>query len=71
MTRYVANRLRVVRQVRYSEQRELPGSGLFLNGIPVATVELKSDFTQSVKDAVDQYRFDRTRSRRAKRPSHC
>ena len=32
---------------------------LFLNGIPVATVELKSDFTQSVEDAVDQYRFDR------------
>jgi type I restriction enzyme R subunit len=32
---------------------------LFLNGIPVATAELKSDFTQSVADAVDQYRFDR------------
>ena len=32
---------------------------LFLNGIPVATVELKSNFTQSVQDAVDQYRFDR------------
>lgn len=30
-----------------------------LNGIPVATVELKSDYTQSVEDAVDQYRFDR------------
>ena len=32
---------------------------LFLNGIPVATAELKTDFTQSVEDAVDQYRFDR------------
>jgi type I site-specific restriction-modification system R (restriction) subunit len=32
---------------------------LFLNGIPVATVELKTDFTQRVEDAVDQYRFDR------------
>jgi type I restriction enzyme R subunit len=32
---------------------------LFVNGIPVATAELKSDFTQSVGDAVDQYRFDR------------
>ena len=31
----------------------------FLNGIPVATAELKSEFTQSVYDAVDQYRFDR------------
>ncbi|CAK0781892.1 type I restriction enzyme, R subunit [Gammaproteobacteria bacterium] len=32
---------------------------LFLNGIPVATVELKTDFTQSIGDAIDQYRFDR------------
>jgi type I restriction enzyme R subunit len=30
-----------------------------LNGIPVATAELKTDFTQSVGDAIDQYRFDR------------
>jgi len=33
--------------------------GLFLNGLPVATAELKTDFTQSINDAVDQYRFDR------------
>ena len=32
---------------------------LFLNGIPVATVELKTDFTQSINDAIDQYCFDR------------
>ena len=32
---------------------------LFLNGLPVATAELKTDFTQSVEDAIDQYRFDR------------
>ena len=32
---------------------------LFLNGVPVATCELKSDFTQSVDDAVEQYKFDR------------
>ena len=32
---------------------------LFLNGLPVATGELKTDFTQSVDDAIDQYRFDR------------
>jgi type I restriction enzyme R subunit len=60
MTRYSANRLRVVRQVRYSEGNEnCLDLVFFLNGLPVATVELKSDFTQSVKDAVDQYRFDR------------
>jgi len=58
--RYAANRLRVVRQVRYSLWNENSiDLVLFLNGIPVATAELKSDFTQSVEDAVDQYRFDR------------
>jgi type I restriction enzyme R subunit len=58
--RYAANRLRVVRQLRYSLCNENAiDLVLFLNGIPVATVELKTDFTQSVEDAVDQYRFDR------------
>lgn len=58
--RYAANRLRVVRQVRYSLHNENAiDLVLFLNGIPVATVELKSNYTQSVEDAVDQYRFDR------------
>ncbi|AJX21922.1 type I restriction endonuclease subunit R [Burkholderia pseudomallei] len=58
---YAANRLRVVRQVRHSpnQPQDALDLGLFVNGIPVATVELKSDFTQSVQDAVDQYRFDR------------
>jgi type I restriction enzyme R subunit len=60
LARYQANRLRVVRQLRYSTANEnCIDLVLFLNGIPVATVELKTDFTQSVGDAVDQYRFDR------------
>jgi len=60
VARYEANRLRVVRQVRYSLANEnCIDLVLFLNGIPVATAELKTDFTQSVDDAVDQYRFDR------------
>lgn len=60
MARYGANRLRVVRQVRYSMHNENSiDLVLFLNGIPVATVELKTDFTQSIEDAVNQYRFDR------------
>ncbi len=60
VARYQANRLRVMRQVHYSL-----GSGnsldlvLFCNGLPVATCELKTDFTQRVQDAIDQYRFDR------------
>ncbi|MCB8820922.1 type I restriction endonuclease subunit R [Microvirga rosea] len=61
LARYEANRLRVVRQVRYSQGNENAiDLVLFLNGLPVATVELKTDFTQSVRDAVDQYKFDRS-----------
>lgn len=60
LARYEANRLRVVRQVRYSVHSENSiDLVLFLNGIPVATAELKTDFTQSIGDAIDQYRFDR------------
>jgi len=60
LARYQQNRLRVVRQVRYSRDHENSiDLVLFCNGIPVATLELKSDFTQSVGDAIDQYRFDR------------
>ena len=60
LARYAANRLRAVRQVHYSTSNENSlDLVLFLNGLPVATVELKTDFTQSVGDAIDQYRFDR------------
>jgi type I restriction enzyme R subunit len=60
LARYAANRLRVVRQVRYSLHNENSiDLVLFLNGIPVATVELKTEFTQSITAAVDQYRYDR------------
>ncbi|MCG7363907.1 DEAD/DEAH box helicase family protein [Roseomonas sp. ACRSG] len=58
--RYAANRLRVVRQVRYSlHSQDCLDLVLFLNGIPVATAELKSDYTQSVTDAINQYQYDR------------
>lgn len=59
--KYASNRLRVVRQVKHSPnaQNDALDLVLFLNGIAVATAELKSDFTQGVQDAVDQYRFDR------------
>ena len=60
LARYAANRLRVVRQVHYSQHNENSiDLVLFLNGLSVATVELKTDFTQSIKDAIDQYRLDR------------
>lgn len=59
-TRYEANLLRVVRQVRFD-----PKSGdsldlvLFVNGVPTATAELKNRYTgQTVDDAIRQYRED-------------
>lgn len=58
--RYRKNRVRVMRQVHYSTSN---GNSLdlvlFVNGIPVATLELKTDFKQSVHDAIRQYREDR------------
>jgi type I restriction enzyme R subunit len=59
--RYAANRLRVVPQVTYSlDNTDRIDLVFFLNGLPVATVELKTDFTQSVEAAVLQYRNDRS-----------
>lgn len=58
--RYASNRLRVVPQLKYHPGRELAiDLGLFLNGLPLATVELKTDFTQSVEHAKAQFRRDR------------
>lgn len=57
---YQKMRLRVVQQVRYSTgNTNAIDLVLFLNGIPVATVELKTDFTQSIADAIAQYQNDR------------
>jgi type I restriction enzyme, R subunit len=59
--RYLANRLTITRQLPYE-----PGTTktidlcLFVNGIPVATAELKNPLThQTVEDAKKQYREDR------------
>ena len=72
VARYEANRLTVTRQLAFD-----PASSktldlcLFVNGIPVATAELKNHLTgQSVEHAIEQYRIDRdpknvTLSRRA------
>jgi type I restriction enzyme R subunit len=58
--KYQANILRVVRQLKYNPNREWAiDLGLFINGIPVATVELKTDFTQAIDDAIWQYKKDR------------
>ncbi|MBL8288003.1 MAG: type I restriction endonuclease subunit R [Rubrivivax sp.] len=60
IARYKANRLRVVPQLVYSlDKADRIDLAFFINGIPVATVELKTDFTQSVEIAMQQYRKDR------------
>ncbi len=60
--RYAANRFSVTRQLRYSrdETQLALDLGLFINGLPVATFELKNSLTkQTVEDAVQQYKRDR------------
>jgi type I restriction enzyme R subunit len=59
---FAANRFSVTRQLRYSQdetQRALD-LGLFINGLPVITFELKNSLTkQTAADAEEQYRRDR------------
>jgi len=70
---YSANRLRVVPELKYSPHAKFPAKGekvsgskdwridlvFFVNGIPVATMELKSEFKQWAGRAIHQYRKDR------------
>lgn len=64
LTEYRANRLTVVRELRYATNpanaRRALDLVLLLNGIPVATAELKNPLTgQNVEDAKRQYRTER------------
>ena len=73
LARYQQNRLRVVPELVYSPwatEAHLAETGtqakawridlvLFVNGIPVATLELKSEFKQAVHNAMKQYRTTR------------
>lgn len=59
---FAANRFSVTRQLRYSrdETQLALDLCLFINGLPIATFELKNKLTkQTVDDAVQQYRRDR------------
>ena len=73
LARYQQNRLRVVPELVYSpwatdEHEVETGSRakkwridlvLFVNGLPVATLELKSEFKQAVHNAIKQYKSTR------------
>ncbi len=59
---YAHNRFSVTRQLRFSRDntRLALDLCLFINGLPVATFELKNSLTkQTVADAVEQYKHDR------------
>ncbi|WP_367111940.1 type I restriction endonuclease subunit R [uncultured Psychrobacter sp.] len=74
MARYKANICRVVPEVVYSPHTSLKDSAdangkvakrnridivLFVNGLPVTTMELKSEFKQAVQNAITQYKRTR------------
>jgi len=61
LANYQNNKCRVVRQVHFSPYRTAESIDivLFLNGIPVSTLELKTESTQSVHEAIWQYKNDR------------
>ena len=72
LSRYQKNRLRIVPELVYSPYltAELDDYGtktkafridlvLFVNGLPIATLELKSEFKQAVENAVKQYKRTR------------
>ena len=59
---FAQNRFSITRQLRYSqdETRLALDLAVLINGLPVATFELKNNFTkQTVEDAVQQYKRDR------------
>jgi type I restriction enzyme R subunit len=57
---YGQNILRVVPELRYSTKKgDRLDLAFFVNGIPVATVELKTNFAQSLPAAIAQYKRDR------------
>lgn len=62
MQRFALNRFSVTRQLRYSrdDTAHALDLALFINGLPIATFELKNSLTkQTVEDAVEQYKRDR------------
>ena len=59
---HALNRFTVTRQLRYSRDETMRAldMGIFINGLPIATFELKNSLTkQTVADAIEQYRRDR------------
>ena len=61
---YEKNIFSITRQLRYSEDNGKLALDLclFLNGLPIITIELKNQYTkQNYKDAIKQYKTDRSK----------
>ena len=77
LDRYAKNRLTVTRQLEYAKAGARDAGNtidltLFLNGIPVATAELKNPLSgQDVENAIKQYRIDRDRKGAAVRQARA
>jgi type I restriction enzyme R subunit len=62
VARHTSNRFSITRQLHYSRERTKRALdlALFINGMPVATFELKNSLTkQTAEDAEEQYKRDR------------
>lgn len=73
---HAKNRFGVIRQLAYSQPKDDdPGIidiVLYINGIPVVTMELKDEYTrQTVKKAIEQYKEDRNPKEPLLVPGRC
>jgi len=70
---YQQNIFSVTRQLKYSDKNENSiDMVIFLNGLPVFTIELKNQLTgQTVKDAMWQYKTDRDQKEKLLSFKHC
>jgi type I restriction enzyme R subunit len=70
---HAANLFAVARQLRYSSRNEnCVDLGLFLNGIPIFTAELKNPLSgQNLEDAIRQYMTDRDPREALLAPGRC
>lgn len=62
VARHAANRFSITRQLHYSREQSKRALdlALFINGLPIATFELKNSLTkQTAEDAEEQYKRDR------------
>ena len=74
VTRHAANRFSITRQLHYSREQTKRALDLvlFINGLPVATFELKNSLTkQTAEDAEEQYKRDRDPRETLFLPGRC